>query len=111
MKDRLLLFPLLSLSCAQPLTLDMAPCPCATGWFCCPGAQVCADEASHCPAPSAPVVTPASATVSVTRRLAFSSSDAVTFAVEEPNGGTIDASGLYKAPPAPGTFHITATLA
>lgn len=32
-----------------------------------------------------------------------------TWKVSEANGGTIDASGLYVAPDAPGTFHVVAT--
>jgi hypothetical protein len=35
--------------------------------------------------------------------------NAVTWSVEESAGGTIDASGLYTAPSAAGTFHVRAT--
>jgi hypothetical protein len=109
MKKRLAVLLLLSVSCAQTLPVDGAPCPCATGWVCCPGTEVCAADEAHCPAPAAPVVTPAPATVSVTRRLTFASSDPVTFSVEEAAGGSIDAAGHYTAPAAPGTYHVVAT--
>src|SRR5439155_14621235 len=33
----------------------------------------------------------------------------VTWAVTEANGGTVDATGLYTAPTAAGTYHVVAT--
>ena len=36
-------------------------------------------------------------------------STAVTWSVQEAGGGTIDASGLYTAPPTPGSYHVVAT--
>jgi hypothetical protein len=33
-----------------------APCPCASGWMCCAGANVCAKSADLCPAPEGPIV-------------------------------------------------------
>jgi hypothetical protein len=97
-------------SCAPQLPLSGAACPCAEGWFCCPQARVCVAEETACPAPPAPVVQPAVASVSVTRRFNFTAADSVTWSVEESAGGTIDASGLYAAPASPGTFHVVATL-
>lgn len=38
-----------------------------------------------------------------------SSNTAVTWTVQEANGGTIDASGLYTAPPGLGEYHVIAT--
>jgi len=102
---------LLSISCAQTLPLEGAPCPCASGWVCCPGANICAKDAAQCPAQPAPVLDPAAATVSITRRFDFKSSEPVTFSVEEAAGGTIDSTGRYTAPAAPGTFHVVATRA
>lgn len=32
-----------------------APCPCSSGWTCCPGAQVCAESADLCPALTGPL--------------------------------------------------------
>jgi hypothetical protein len=36
-------------------------------------------------------------------------STGVTWSVQEPSGGTVDASGHYRAPDATGTFHVVAT--
>lgn len=36
-------------SCAPVLSLTNAPCPCASGWTCCPGAQLCVLEQDACP--------------------------------------------------------------
>jgi hypothetical protein len=38
-----------------------------------------------------------------------SQSAAVTWSVQEANGGTVDASGHYTAPASPGTYHVVAT--
>lgn len=108
-----LLSALLVLSCAPAITLEGAPCPCADGWVCCPGANLCASAAAACPAPPAPRVEPAQAEVGVGRRLRFTSETAgVTWRVEEGEaGGRIAADGWYEAPSAPGTFHVVASAA
>lgn len=61
-------------------------------------------------------VTPASATVPAGGTLAFTArvrgtkDDAVAWSVREPSGcGSVDASGLYTAPPAAATCHVVAT--
>ena len=36
---------------------------------------------------------------------------ALTWTVEEPEGGTVSAEGLYTAPAAPGTYHLSVCLA
>lgn len=38
-------------ACAPELPIDDRPCPCATGWSCCEGAQVCVREGASCPMP------------------------------------------------------------
>lgn len=54
---------------------------------------------------------PASATVTAGRKLQLGAiaKGKVTWAVTEAAGGSVDASGLYTAPAAPGVFHVTAT--
>jgi hypothetical protein len=63
-------------------------------------------------------VTPTEASVVAEGSIAFSAvvagtapnqSTAVTWTVQETNGGTIDGSGLYAAPRSPGTFHVVAS--
>jgi hypothetical protein len=61
-------------------------------------------------------IAPDSATVGVGQTQSFAvsvagtSRTAVSWAVTEADGGTIDDNGLYTAPPAPGSFHVVATL-
>jgi hypothetical protein len=64
-------------------------------------------------APPAPVmITPASATVSLRRRLQLTADQPVTWSVVEgPAGGSVNASGLYQAPATVGTTHVVATSA
>lgn len=70
-----------------------------------------------CPAPVAPgvAISPESVdleqggTVTFTATVTKLSNPAVTWAVDEANGGTISEEGVYVAPSAVGTFHVTAT--
>jgi sugar lactone lactonase YvrE len=55
------------------------------------------------------VVTPPTASLPVTRAQQFSATQAVHWSVMESNGGSIDATGTYVAPDAPGTYHVVAT--
>ncbi|SEM45424.1 hypothetical protein SAMN05444354_11722 [Stigmatella aurantiaca] len=48
-------------------------------------------------------------TVRFTATVTGTANTAVTWSVTEANGGTIDATGLYTAPTAGGTFHVVAT--
>jgi hypothetical protein len=43
-----------------------------------------------------------------TAQVTGSADSSVRWSVDEPNGGAIDASGLYTAPAVEGTFHVTA---
>lgn len=60
-------------------------------------------------------ITPATLTVGTAGSQAFTAevtgtqNTAVTWEVEEANGGTINSSGYYTAPSAGGTFHVVAT--
>lgn len=62
-----------------------------------------------------PVVEPPSASLTPGGSRTFSARmrglprNTVTWAVEEPDGGTINRDGLYVAPSRPGTYHLTAT--
>lgn len=97
-------------ACAPPLPLEGAPCPCVTGWVCCPGLDLCAQAPDRCEAILGPEVTPAVAEVAVNRTLQFTSSvQGVTWEVEEGLfAGSIEPSGLYFAPLEPGLFHVVA---
>ncbi len=53
-------------------------------------------------------VTPAVPSVAILRRLSFTASVPVTWSIEEPTGGTIDATGAYLAPAQPGIYHLVA---
>jgi hypothetical protein len=37
------------LACGQTVSLDDRPCPCASGWTCCPSQNVCIAEGGECP--------------------------------------------------------------
>jgi alpha-L-arabinofuranosidase len=60
-------------------------------------------------------VSPGSVTLEAGQTQPFSAAvtgttnSSVTWTVQEPSGGTIDANGLYAAPTVAGTYHITAT--
>jgi len=78
----------------------------------------CGGSESHTVSPPpvvAVAVTPGSATVSVgasqqfTANVTGTSNTAVTWAVQEANGGTIDSAGTYTAPMKAGSFHVVAT--
>jgi hypothetical protein len=67
------------------------------------------------PAPAGSVtVTPQQATVGLRGTVAFTAvvtgeaTPNCTWSVQEPGGGTVDASGKYTAPANPGTFHVVA---
>lgn len=51
----------------------------------------------------------AGATQSFTASVTGDKNTAVTWKVEEANGGSVNASGLYTAPATPGTYRVTAT--
>lgn len=107
---RLSLGLLLLVSCAPPLPVDGAACPCAEGWLCCEGSNVCVTDASRCPSVPGPDVQPLSVEVGVERRFRFTTtSEDVSWSVEEGEaGGHFEAPGVYAAPPRPGTFHVVA---
>lgn len=48
-------------------------------------------------------------TVQFAATLQNATSSAVTWSVQEPAGGTVDANGLYHAPSTAGTYHVVAT--
>ena len=58
--------------------------------------------------PATPTVTIGD-TLPLTANVVGSTNTAVTWSVQEANGGTITSGGVYSAPNQPGTFHITAT--
>ena len=111
---RIARFFLLSLalpSCVSRLPLENFPCPCAAGWSCCPGADVCVKEGTSCPM-GALRIDPAELTVPTDRQRRLTASGEVLWSVVEGSaGGSIDAHGLYTAPMQPGTFHVLAALA
>lgn len=69
------------------------------------------------PPPVAITISPATAAIAACRTVAFtatvtgSTNRAVTWAVQEANGGTISASGTYTAPTDAGTYHVIGTAA
>ena len=66
-------------------------------------------------APAQVTITPKLPTLTLSEKLAFSalvtgmSNTAVTWSVEEPQGGTITEAGLYTAPGVAGTYHVVVT--
>jgi len=93
--------------CADDLSLEGRPCPCTDGWQCCEDADVCVRKASECSLFLSPNV--------VRLRLGASYQFQrplvpVTWSVDEPNGGSIDEKGLYRAPLRPGTYHVRVTM-
>jgi DNA-binding beta-propeller fold protein YncE len=103
-------WPLLALAAGCQLDLDGAPCPCATGWTCCVGSEICVQEPVSCPATDGKlVIEPAAAMVPSGQLQGFAASEPVTWRVHEADGGAIDADGVYEAPPAPGSYTIIAT--
>jgi hypothetical protein len=108
---RLLALIFLALAaCAPPLPLEGAPCPCVSGWVCCPGINLCAQAADKCEQVLGPDVTPRSAEVGVTRTLQLASpAQGTAWEIEEGLiGGSVDASGLFFASPTPGLVHVIA---
>jgi hypothetical protein len=57
----------------------------------------------------AAVVTAPGATVPFSAQIEGAPVASVAWAVQEANGGSVDASGNYTAPPVPGVFHVTAS--
>lgn len=106
----LLLGLLLTTSCAPPLMLEGAACPCTTGWTCCENVSICVREGTSCPVVPGPSVTPAKVELGQDRIHRFTSTDTdVTWAIEEgAAGGTIDQTGRYRAPFAVGEYHVLA---
>ncbi|MBL8920230.1 MAG: hypothetical protein JNJ54_15295 [Myxococcaceae bacterium] len=107
---RLSLGLLLLASCAPPLPVDGAACPCAEGWVCCEGSNVCVTEVGRCPLVPGPEVRPLSVELGVERRFRFTTtSEDVSWSVEEgQGGGSFEAPGVYAAPTQPGTYHVVA---
>lgn len=106
----LLLGLLLTTSCAPPLMLEGAACPCTTGWTCCENVSICVREGASCPVVPGPDVTPSKVELGQDRiqRFTTTASD-VTWAIEEgAAGGTIDQNGRYRAPFAVGEYHVLA---
>ena len=103
-------FPLLFAACAPSVSLDGAACPCADGWVCCEGSNVCAAEAARCPPVAGPDVRPTSVELGVDRRFRFTgATDGVRWSVEEGTaGGFFEAPGVYATPSTPGTYHVLA---
>jgi hypothetical protein len=90
--------------------LENRPCPCSTGWMCCPGAQVCVREGTSCPAAPALGVSPPSATLPLGGSLQLSATAAVSWSVEEPGAPlTVDAQGRLQASSQAGVYHVVAT--
>ena len=65
------------------------------------GAASAGDEVVH--------VSPASSALFVGDTLPLSADSDVTWSVDEPDGGTVDGSGVYTAPSTPGTYHVRAS--
>lgn len=108
---RALLLGLLLTSCAPPLVLEGASCPCTTGWTCCENVSICVREGTSCPIISGPDVTPARVELGQDRihRFTTTATD-VTWAIEEgAAGGTIDQTGRYRAPFTVGEYHVLAS--
>ncbi len=108
---RALLLGLLLTSCAPPLVLEGAPCPCSSGWSCCENVSVCVREGQSCPIVPGPVVNPPNAELGQDRIQRFTTTATdVTWAIEEgATGGTIDQTGRYRAPNAVGQYHVLAS--
>ncbi len=119
MKNRvsqLILAPLFLLwvNCARQIPLELAPCPCATGWVCCEDLKVCALSVDLCPVGTTVPefrVTPETANVSAIQNIQLSAtSQHVTWLVQEgKRGGDVDQHGLYRPPVQPGTYHVICT--
>lgn len=107
---RPLLLALLASTCAPPLALEGAPCPCVTGWTCCESASVCVRDGASCPIVPGPAVSTTSIELGQDRLHHFTSpSPDVSWSIDEGDaGGTIDQSGRYRAPWTVGTYHLTA---
>jgi hypothetical protein len=108
---RAMLLGLLLTSCAPPLVLEGAPCPCSSGWSCCENVSICVREGQSCPIVPGPVVNPPNAELGQDRIQRFTATEPdVTWAIEEgATGGTIDQTGRYRAPNAVGQYHVLAS--
>ncbi len=118
-------------ACGTELPLENLSCPCAPGWVCCAGDNVCVRNGTSCggsdggsdggeaadgSSPDAAIdapaltVTPAAPTVNTLKTVQFTANRVVHWSVDEgAAGGTIDASGRYVPAAKPGTYHVTAT--
>lgn len=107
---RTLLLAVLASTCAPPLALEGAPCPCVTGWTCCEFAAVCVRDGATCPTVPGPTVSTTAIELGQDRIHHFTSpSPDVLWSIDEGDaGGTIDQSGRYRAPWSVGTYHLTA---
>jgi sugar lactone lactonase YvrE len=84
-------------ACGRSSLISRSPSPASPG----PGAGVPDVVALH--------ITPPSVTLPPNGTQQFSADRSVTWTVIEPNGGTIDSSGNYSAPPTPGNFTVAAS--
>jgi hypothetical protein len=97
----------LASACGTAPSAPPQPCPCATGWTCCAGGNVCVAEGEACPRL---LITPAEAGVRLGGSARFTASEGVTWSIAEGDaGGHVDADGTYHAPVALGTWHVVAT--
>jgi DNA-binding beta-propeller fold protein YncE len=93
----------------QHVSLVNLPCPCAPGWICCPGENVCVEQGGACPVSSF-AVTPSPAHVRFGGSVQLSATEPASWSiVEGASGGSVDDSGTYQAPLAKGPFHVVAT--
>lgn len=91
-------------ACERELSLENRPCPCAAGYTCCELTKLCVERQATCVFD----VTPSALHLRLGGNQQFEASVPVTWSVDEPNGGSIDAAGQYHAPQRPGTYHVRA---
>src|SRR4051794_34151409 len=56
-----------------------------------------------------PTITPVDAKMGILRTQTFTSSEPVTWSLQEPEAGVIDANGTYFSAGKPATYHVIAT--
>lgn len=100
-----LLMSAAAVACDGSASLEHRACPCTTGYVCCEVTGLCITSGTACEL----VVTPSKSKTNIRGELAFIASVPVTWSVDEANGGSIEASGAYRAPIRPGDYHVRAT--
>lgn len=111
------LFPLLPMllmaACAREIPIENAPCPCAVGWTCCEGDNVCVREGSSCPGPVVPealTISPDVLKVGLGRNGELIASEEVVWqVVAGAELGSIDGQGHFSAGLRPGVARVRAT--